>query len=90
MGQGNAPNPGNSRPASILDRPFLVLLLLLAVPVIIFWRPIFFYMMDDWTALIQMVQYPFGQYLVTPDGEQWFPFFHLIYYGLVKIAGLHY
>jgi hypothetical protein len=47
-------------------------------------------MMDDWTALIQMVQYPFGQYLITPDGEQWFPFFHFIYYGLVKIAGLHY
>ena len=33
---------------------------------------------------------PFGQYLVTPDGEQWFPFFHLLYYGLVKIAGEHY
>lgn len=47
-------------------------------------------MMDDWTALIAMVQYPFGQYLVVPDGEQWFPFFHLIYYGLVKMAGLHY
>ncbi|MFZ5448735.1 MAG: hypothetical protein ACOZFS_08895 [Thermodesulfobacteriota bacterium] len=47
-------------------------------------------MMDDWTALIAMVQYPFGQYLVAPDGEQWFPFFHLIYYGLVKIAGVHY
>jgi hypothetical protein len=56
----------------------------------IFWKPIFFYMLDDWTALIQMVQYPFGQYLLVPDGEQWFPLFHLIYYGLVKIAGLHY
>jgi hypothetical protein len=66
------------------------MLLLLALPVIIFWKPIFFYMLDDWTALIAMVQYPFGQYLVTPDGEQWFPFFHLLYYGLVKIAGLHY
>lgn len=47
-------------------------------------------MMDDWTALIAIVQYPFWRYLVAPDGEQWFPFFHLIYYGLVKIAGLHY
>jgi hypothetical protein len=64
--------------------------LLLALPVIIFWKPIFFYMLDDWTALIQITQYPFGQYLVTPDGEQWFPFFHLIYYGLVRIAGLDY
>lgn len=74
----------------IQDHPFLVLLLLLALPVSIFWKPIFFYMMDDWTALIAMVQYPFGQYLITPDGEQWFPFFHLIYYGLVHLAGLHY
>ncbi|MEJ2670828.1 MAG: hypothetical protein P8168_01250 [Deltaproteobacteria bacterium] len=47
-------------------------------------------MMDDWTALIAMVQYPFGHYLVTSDGEQWFPFFHLIYYGLVHLAGLNY
>jgi hypothetical protein len=90
MKQGNAPNPGKSKPASYLDHPVLVLLLLLALPVIIFWRPIFFYMLDDWTALIQITQYPFGQYLVTPDGEQWFPFFHLLYYGLVKMAGLNY
>jgi hypothetical protein len=65
-------------------------LLLLAVPVLIFWRPIFFYILDDWTALIQMAQLPFGQYLVTPDGEQWFPLFHLIFYGLVKVAGERY
>ena len=37
-----------------------------------------------------MVDYPFGQYLVTPDGEQWFPFFHLIFYGLVQMAGERY
>jgi hypothetical protein len=80
----------DAKPSYIQDHPFLVLLLLLALPVIIFWKPIFFYMMDDWTALIAMVQYPFGRYLVTPDGEQWFPFFHLIYYGLVHLAGLHY
>jgi hypothetical protein len=77
---------GGSSPTGSL----FVFLLLMALPVIIFWRPTFFYMMDDWTALIQMAQSPFGQYLVAPDGEQWFPFFHLIYYGLVKIAGLHY
>ena len=67
-----------------------MLLVLLAVPVIIFWRPGFFYIIDDWTALIQMAERPFGQYLIAPDGEQWFPFFHLLYYGLVKIAGEHY
>lgn len=69
-----------------------VALLLLATPLAIFWRPQlpFFYILDDWTALIQMAQQPFWQYLVQPDGEQWFPFFHLIFYGLVKIAGERY
>jgi hypothetical protein len=89
MRQINKPNSSKSLTV-VLDRPFLILLLLLSLPLIIFWKPIFFYMLDDWTALIAMVQYPFGQYLVTPDGEQWFPFFHLLYYGLVKIAGMHY
>ena len=85
-----APNPGEAKPAPLPAHPLLVLLVLLALPVIIFWRPVFFYILDDWTALIQMAERPFGQYLVTPDGEQWFPFFHLVYYGLVKIAGEHY
>ncbi len=67
-----------------------VALLLMAVPVVIFWRPIFFYILDDWTALIQMSELPFGQYLFSPDGEQWFPLFHLIFYGLVKVAGEKY
>ncbi len=66
------------------------LALLLAVPLLLFWRLHFFYIIDDWTALIQMVNYPFGQYLVTPDGEQWFPFFRLIFYGLVRLAGERY
>lgn len=68
----------------------MVALALLALPLIIFWRPGYFYILDDWTALIQMVEKPWGQYLITPDGEQWFPFFHLVYYGLVKLAGEHY
>jgi hypothetical protein len=88
MQPGKAPHSGEIKPARL--HPLLVLLMLLAVPVIIFWRPFFFYILDDWTALIQMTEHPFAQYLVTPDGEQWFPFFHLLYYGLVKIAGEHY
>jgi hypothetical protein len=71
-------------------QPLKAALLFLALPVIIFWRPIFFYILDDWTALIQMTALPFGRYLVAPDGEQWFPFFHLIFYGLVKTAGERY
>ena len=65
-----APNCGESRPVPSPVPPLLVLLMLLALPVIIFWRPGFFYIIDDWTALIQMAERPFGQYLVTPDGEQ--------------------
>lgn len=72
------------------QHPWTVLVLLLSLPVAIFWRPGFFYIWDDWTALIQMVEYPFGQYLITPDGEQWFPLFHLLFYGLVKAAGERY
>jgi hypothetical protein len=79
-----------SKPTSSHEHPLLVLLLLMAIPVVVFWKPIFFYVLDDWTALIQMAEHPFGRYLVTPDGEQWFPFFHLVYYGLVKIAGERY
>ncbi len=60
------------------------------MPVLLFWRPGFFYILDDWTALLQMAEHPFGEYLLVPDGEQWFPFFHLVYYGLVRLTGEHY
>lgn len=64
----------------------------LALPVLIFWRPsLFFYIYDDWTILIQMAEeQPFANYLVRPDGEQWFPFFHLVYYGLIRLVGERY
>jgi len=62
----------------------------LTIPVIIFWRPYFFFISDDWTALIQMVEHPFWQYLNARDAEQWFPFFHLVYYGMIQIAGPRY
>ena len=64
--------------------------LLLFIPVLLFWRDFPFYMIDDWTALLQMAGHTFGQYLLLPDGDQWFPFFHLIYYGLVRLAGERY
>ena len=64
--------------------------LLLFIPVLLFWRDFPFYMIDDWTALLQMAGHPFGDYLLVPDGDQWFPFFHLIFYGLVRLAGERY
>ncbi len=85
----NAPHKITCR-CGTLTSPLIAALLLLTLPVIIFWRSGFFYIIDDWTALIHMVQNPFGKYLVMPDGEQWFPFFRLVYYGLVRLAGEHY
>ncbi len=64
--------------------------LLLFIPVLLFWRDFPFYMIDDWTALLQMAGHSFGNYLLLPDGDQWFPFFHLIFYGLVRLAGERY
>jgi hypothetical protein len=78
----------HSVPADI--QAWKVLALLLAIPVLCYWRPGFFYALDDWTALLQMVEYSFGPYLLAPDGEQWFPFFRLVYYGLVQMAGERY
>ncbi len=80
---GKSPHPENKRHLALL-LPFL------AVPVALLWRPDFFFIADDWTALLQMVENPFSRYLVLPDGEQWFPFFHLLFYGLVKGVGERY
>ncbi len=65
---------------------------LFAVPVAVFWRPglPFFYILDDWTALLQMTGTSWWRYLTAPDGEQWFPFFHLVFYPLVSYAGENY
>lgn len=70
----------------------LGVILLLLTPTLVFWRPHlpFFFIEDDWTSLIHMAELPFGQYLLQPDGEQWFPLFHLVFYGLVKMAGERY
>lgn len=71
-------------------RLFGVALLLGALPVAIFWRAHLFFILDDWTELWMMSRYPFAHYLALPNGEQWFPFFHLIFYGLIKIVGQNY
>jgi len=77
-------------PESPLRLPHgIVIAALLAIP-FLFWRPHLFFIVDDWTALDQMVRFPFWQYLNLTDNEQWFPFFHLIYYLLIKISGERY
>ena len=64
--------------------------LLLVIPLLLFWRDFPFYMIDDWTALLQMAGHTSGNTCCFHDGDQWFPFFHLIYYGLVRLAGERY
>jgi hypothetical protein len=69
---------------------FVVALLLLVLPVAFYWRQDLFFMWDDWTELDLMAHNPFWKYLIMPDGEIFFPFFHLIFYGLIKLSGEHY
>lgn len=58
----------------------------LAIPVALFWRPgHFFFILDDWTSLLQMRQLSFWQYLTTPDGEVFMPLSRLIYWLLIHI-----
>jgi hypothetical protein len=66
--------------------------LLLATPVIMFWRPYqpFFFIEDDWRALVQMTSLSLGQYLTTPNTEHWYPLSNLIYYVLIRAVGDHY
>jgi hypothetical protein len=73
-------------------RPLWAALLLLATPVIMFWRPQqpFFFILDDWRALMQMTEQPFWQYLTSPNTEHWYPLSNLIYYGLIRSVGEHY
>lgn len=62
-------------------------LLLIATSVALFWRPYYFFIHDDWRTLSFMTEEPLGQYLLHTEGEQWVPFFHLAFYGLVRIFG---
>jgi hypothetical protein len=45
---------------------------------------------DDWIALWQISANSFGQYLITPDTEHWYPLFKVIFYTLLKVFGTHY
>jgi hypothetical protein len=69
---------------------FWVALVLMAAAVLAFWRPNYFFIHDDWRTLALMVNQPLKQYVLQPEGEEWFPFFHLAFYGLVRTCGDHY
>jgi hypothetical protein len=67
-----------------------IFIILLAIPLAFYWRYDLFFMWDDWTELDLMAHNNFIKYLILPDGEIFFPFFHLVFYGLIKLFGEHY
>jgi hypothetical protein len=52
-----------------------------------YWRYDLFFLWDDWTELDLISHNTFFNYLFLPNGEIYFPFFHLIFYALIKIVG---
>jgi hypothetical protein len=66
---------------------YIIFLTLLLVPVAFYWRYDLFFLWDDWTELDFISHNNFTTYLVMPNGEIFFPFFHLIFYVLVKFVG---
>jgi hypothetical protein len=65
----------------------IIFLALLVVPVAFYWRHDLFFLWDDWTELDLISHNNFINYLFLPNGEIFFPFFHLIFYILIKIVG---
>jgi len=68
----------------------VVLSVFLAIPLLLTWRARLFFVIDDWSALLHLANYPLWRYLVQTDAEQWFPFFHLCYYLLIQLSGENY
>lgn len=66
---------------------YIIFLMLLLVPVAFYWRYDLFFLWDDWTELDFIAHNNFTTYLVMPNGEIFFPFFHLIFYALLKFVG---
>jgi hypothetical protein len=66
---------------------YFIFIALLLVPVAFYWRYDLFFLWDDWTELDFISHNNFTTYLVMPNGEIFFPFFHLIFYALVKFVG---
>jgi hypothetical protein len=65
----------------------IIFLTLLLVPAAFYWRYDLFFLWDDWTELDFISHNNFTTYLIKPNGEIFFPFFHLIFYALVKVVG---
>ena len=79
--------PGPGQQTQTAFPIYAIFITLLLVPVAFYWRHDLFFLWDDWTELDFITHNNFTTYLVMPNGEIFFPFFHLIFYALVKLAG---
>lgn len=68
----------------------MILAFFIVLQIAIFWRTQLFFILDDWLALIQIVNNSLWHYLNKTDAEQYFPFFHLVYYLLANVFGDRY
>src|SRR5665647_1360522 len=67
-----------------------ILLLFLVIPVILFWRRDLFFVLDDWTLLLLMVDNNLWAYSIMADGEVLMPVTRFIYYILIHLFGVNY
>jgi hypothetical protein len=78
---------GHGQKIETVFSSYFIFITLLLVPVAFYWRYDLFFLWDDWTELDFISHNNFTTYLVMPNGEIFFPFFHLIFYVLVKLVG---
>jgi hypothetical protein len=78
---------GQGRKGESTVPTYFIFITLLIVPVAFYWRYDLFFLWDDWTELDFISHNNFTTYLLMPNGEIFFPFFHLIFYALVKSVG---
>jgi hypothetical protein len=68
-----------------------IFLILLVIPVILFWRRDLFFILDDWTLILQMSDgNSFWQFSIMPDCEMIMPISRFIYYIMILLFGVHY
>ncbi len=67
-----------------------ILLLFLVIPVILFWRHDLFFILDDWSWLLEMDGNNLWQYSRIAEAETLMPVSRSIYYILIHLFGVHY
>jgi hypothetical protein len=67
-----------------------VLLLFLVIPIFLFWRRDLFFIRDDWSWILLMVDNNLWIYSLMADGEVFMPVTRFIYYILIHLFGINY